>query len=52
MEVIVHFTIYHHRKAPPPVIPPVIEYEAGWTPEQVVSIGFSYLKQQVLVDCI
>jgi len=26
-----------------------IEYEAGWTPEQVVSVGFSCLMQQVLV---
>jgi len=51
MAVSARFTLYHHRTVPPFLSIP-IEYEAGWTPEQVVSIGFSSLKQQVLVDCI
>jgi len=47
----IRFTLYHHRTVPSTLSIP-IENEAGWTTEQVVSIGFSYLKQQVLVDCI
>ena len=44
------YTLPPPKGTPYPLI--LIEYEAGWTPEQVVSIGVSYLKQQVLVDCI
>jgi hypothetical protein len=52
MAVSARFTLYHHRIVPPTYLSIPTEYEAGWTPEQVVSIGFSYLKQQVLVECV